>query len=154
MQTFYVFIGKDALYLYEKESKGYMRQYIAGNPEFRYRINHVKEDVKRLLNVLAEEYNLDNESELFFYLIENSDFVVTEAVCGALDGHISKKYSLNAVMPMVVEELEGDTRLLVKDFGINFDGTNYRLIDGELHKADYSLLGFTIQTDDFIQYID
>ncbi len=153
MQTFFMFIGKDVLYLYEKIGKGYNRHYIEGNPEFHYQMNHIKKDVEKLINVLADEYNSDNESELLFCLIENSNPVVTEAICGALEGHISKRYSLNSVLPIVIGGLEEDTKLLVKDFGINFDGINYRMMDGKLKEADYSLLGFTLQTDDFMQYI-
>ncbi len=57
MQVFYMIIGRDALYIYENESAGYKRQYIEGNSEFHYQKNNIRNDLKKLLDILAEEYN-------------------------------------------------------------------------------------------------
>lgn len=154
MQTFYMIVGSDTLYLYEKNGKEYTRQYIDGNPEFHYQINNVKRDMKKMMNALVEEYNLENRSELSFLMIGNDKPQVTEAVGKALEGHIEKKYELNTIIYDIIKRFSEDKKLLVEDFGINFDGVNYCLTDGKVCKADYSLLGYTLQTDDIVKCVD
>lgn len=153
MQTFYIFIGRDSLYLYEEDDTGYNRQYIAGNPEFHYQTSRVKADVEKLLDALVEEYNLENRSELTFFLIGNEDSAVTEAVCKTLDGYISERYDFNLFIPGIIQKIEAEEMPLTKEFGINFDGKNYRLIDGKLNKYDYSLLGYNLNMDKIMEYI-
>ena len=51
MQEFYVIVGREALYLYEKKGTAYSRQYIQGKPEFRYQVNQVKIDIERLVKL-------------------------------------------------------------------------------------------------------
>lgn len=153
MQMFYMVIGKDALFLYEKEGIRYSRQYIEGNQEFHYQINTVKNDIKKLLAALVEEYNLNDDSEIAFTIIENSDSAVTEAVSNALDGHISNRHGLDSLISGIIKKVNSDKIPLVKEYGINFEEINYRLVNGILQETDYSLLGYTLQADDLIMCI-
>lgn len=153
MQMFYVIIGRDKLYLYEKKGEEYSRQYIAGNPEFHYQINNVKQDVEKMMDILVEEYNLENRSELSFFLIGNSDPFITETVSRALEGYIAGLHELSRSLAEIIKRFSEDEKLLVKEFGINFDGVNYCLVNGEIKGTDYSLLGYTLQTDDLIGFV-
>lgn len=153
MQTFYMIIGKDALYLYEKNGRNYNRQYIEGNPEFHYQLNNIKKDIEKLLEVLVEEYNLDNQSELTFVVVGNGNSVVTEVITKALDGHISDKRDMGFIMPEIIQKLYKDEIPLVKEYGVNFDGNNYRLMNGKLGMYDYHLLGYTLNEDKIMEYI-
>lgn len=153
MQTFYMIIGKDALFLYEKNGTNYNRQYIEGNPEFHYQLNNIKKDMEKLLAVLTDEYNLDSQSELAFVVIGNGNSVVTEAITRALDGHISDKCGLDSIMPEIINKIYKEEIPLVKEYGINFDGHNYLLMNGKLDKRNYSLLGYTLNEDKIVEYI-
>ncbi len=153
MQTFYMIIGGEALFLYTKEGASYQRQYIAANPEFPYQPSRVRDDVQKLLSILVEEYNLEDRSELTFSVVGGEDIVITETVCSVLDGNISDQYSLHSVISKIITKLDKDEKLLIKEFGINFDGINYRLVSGSIQKSDYNLLGYTIQADDLMRYI-
>lgn len=154
MQIFYMFIGRDTLCLYEKTDKGYERQYIAGNPEFHYQISNAEKDIKKLLDMLVEEYNLEDRSELTFFLIENEDSSITETVCRAFDNNICKRVDLGSILPKTIKEMEADKVPLIKEYGINVDGKNYLLTDGKLNKRDYSLLGYTLSVDKIMESID
>ena len=153
MQTLYMIIGKDALFLYAKEGVSYQRQYIAAKPEFPYQPSHIMEDIQTLLSLIMEEYNLEDRLELTFSVVEGEDTALSEKVCSMLDGNISKRHPLYSVIFHIIIKLEGDGRPLIKEFGINFDGVNYRLVNGSIQKSNYNLLGYTMQADDLIQYI-
>lgn len=153
MQIFYVIIGRNALYLYEKNGEEYNRQYVSGNPEFQYQTNSVKKDMDKMMDALVEEYNLENRSELSFFVIGSNDPLVTEVVSKALEGYITEKHDLNVLMLEVIKRFSCDKKLLVNEFGINFDDVNYRLLNGRLQETDYSLLGYTLQTDDLIRCV-
>ena len=153
MQIFYMIIGRDVLYLYEKNGTNYNRQYIEGNPEFYYQLNNMRNNIERLLQVLTEEYNLDSTLEITFVVIENDDPVVTEAVDRALERHISKQYDLSAIMPEIIKKMYVDGIPLIKEFGVNFDGRNYLLTNGKVNKCDYNLLAYTLNADEIIEYI-
>ncbi len=152
MQTLYMVICRDALYLYEKDGTGFKRQYIEGNPEFHYQTNHMKDDVKKLLDVLVEEYNLDGRSELTFCLIENEEPSVTKAVCRNLDGYISRQYSLDMIIPEIIRKTKADGIPLIEESGINFDDRNYLPVNGKINKRDFNLLGYTLDMDKMMEY--
>lgn len=153
MQTFYMVIGRDMLYLYEKDGTVFNRQYIEGNPEFHYQINHLKGDMERLLDLLAEEYNLDSKDEITFCLIENEDPSVTKAFCKTLGGYTSRQYGLDVVMPEIIRKMEADGIPLIRESGVNFDGRNYLLVNGKLNRRDYNLLGYTLDVNKMVGYI-
>lgn len=164
MQIFYMITGRDVLYLYEKDGMKYNRQYIQGNPEYHYQIHTVKKDMEKLLKELAEDYNLDidmdhvdiqkaNNTEMAFVMVENADPVLTEAVSRGLGGFLSQKYVLDSLISDIIRKLCSDGQPLVKDFGVNFDGNNYRLANGVIQRNNFSLLGYTLQPDDLLQYI-
>lgn len=154
MQEFYVIVGRELLYLYEKEGTKYSRQYIKGKPEFRYQLNQAKVDMERLINLLADEYNLDNNSDMQFTLIENVDKMVNEAIYRGLEGYLAKSCPLDAVMSDVVKKLEMDGVPFLKEYGVNFDGVNFRQSDSGIQKLEFSLLGCTLQADDLMRCME
>ena len=153
MQIFYMITGREALYLYEKNGTNYIRQYIDGNPEFHYQISNAKSDIKKMRKALQEEFNLESDSEIKFAMIENANPVVTEVVTRELGAYLLQKYNLDSLVLDIVKRLNQDKKILVKEFGVNFDGVSYQLVNGELQKADYSLLGYTLQADDIIKFL-
>lgn len=158
MQEFYVIVGREQLYIYVKDGTKYERQYIKGKPEFCYQLNQAKSSMRELVKALMEEYNLDSEQEddqskIAFLLIEGVAPAITGAVCNGLEGYLSKRYPLNEIISKVMKKLEAADTPLLKEFGANFDGVNYRWENGSIQKADFSLLAYTLQADDLIQCI-
>ncbi len=49
MQALYMIIGRNALFLYERDGAEYNRLFIEGNPEFRYQNNSVRKDIEDML---------------------------------------------------------------------------------------------------------
>lgn len=158
MQEFYAIAGREQLYIYVKDGTKYERQYIKGEPVFRYQLHQAKNDMKELSKALMEEYNLDsdakgNQSEITFLLIESVVPVITEAVCNGLEGYLSRRYPLDKIVSDAMKKLEAADMPLLKEFGVNFDGVNYRWRNSSIQKADFSLLAYTLQADDLIQCV-
>ncbi len=42
---------------------------------------------------------------------------------------------------------------LIKEFGVNFDGRNYLLVNEKVNKCDYNLLAYTLNEDEIGEYI-
>lgn len=153
MQMIYMIVGREILYLYEKYEEKYRRQYIFGNPEFHYQINEAKKDIEKMMDALADEYNLENRSDLSFFVLTNGNESITQTVCEALEGYIAKKIDLDGFMSEIIKKISMDKKKLVKEYGVNYDGMNYCLTDGKLRKNDYKLLGYTLWPDDLLNYI-
>lgn len=153
MQTIYLIIGKDKLCLYEKNSNSFERLYIEGNPDYIYDINNAKSGIKSLMDSLVDEYNLDTMAEIDFIVIDNEDKIVSEVMGNVLGEYVSKKYSIDSLMKDIINKLSRDKKLLISEYGINFDGKNYQVADGKVKKAGFSLLGYTLQEDDLMKYL-
>lgn len=157
MQALYMIIGRNALFLYERDGSEYNRLFIEGNPEFRYQNNSVRKDIEDMLKSVMEEYNLDSGSdhcsEIAFTVVANADAVVTKDAVETLGEYLSQIYKLDSLIPDIIKELYADEKLLIKEYGVNFDGINYRMVNGTLQKAEYDLLGYTLQEDALIRHI-
>lgn len=153
MQEFYVIVGRETLYLYEKEGAEYHRQYVHGKPEFRYQVSQAKDDMKKLFELLADEYNLDDNSDMRFTLIENADVIVTEAVCRGFAGYLVKRCPLNAVVMDAMKKLAAEGVPLIEEYGVNFEGVNYRQGNGGIQRSDFHLLGCTLQADELMRCV-
>lgn len=154
MQTIYLLIGKEKLYLYEKNANLFERLYIEGNPDYSYDINNVKYGIQQLMDNLVNEYNLDTKAEIDFIVIDNENEIISEVVEKIIGEYESKKYTIDSIIIKVFNKLSRDKKLLIEEYGINFDGKNYLLINGNLNKKEFSLLGYTLQEDNLMKYVD
>ncbi len=152
MQKFFLVIGKEKLYLYVCQGERCEKQYIEGNPDFSYHINHVSNDIKRLFQSLMNEYNLQSEAELQFTVINNEDFIYSEAVNQALGQKVVKNWDLEEVMVSAIQKMNSDKSLLIDEFGANFDGKNYIMRAGKLEKTEFNLLGYLLKEDDLLKF--
>lgn len=152
MINLYMVICKQSIFVYEKTNSGYNSIFIEGNAGFQYELHSVNWDMKKLLDYLVDEFNLDDESEVFFNIIENEDKVINKVFKNILNGHINKVYSLDVLLSRMMQELKGKS-LMIEEFGINYDGINYIQTDDVIQKRDFSLLGYTVSIDRVINLI-
>lgn len=153
MQLLYLIIGKEKLFLYEKDNGHVERQHIQGNPYFSYDINNAKYDIKKMLHLLVDEYNLDTVAELEFIILENIDKTITNIVEELLSEYIVKKIDINEAILDVMKILNKDKKLYIDLFGINYDGISFRLEKNKLKKYGFNLLSYTLNEDNLIKFI-
>lgn len=144
----YMFITKDAFYVYSLKNGRLASEFIDGNPFLRYSLRTAEADVNNLIEALADKYNLNSTKDVDFTMIENSDPVRNTKVAKALGGQLKAAVKLNDALLTAIDELAKDPGLRINDFGINYDGMSYLVRDGRLNQYSYSLLALTINSKD------
>ena len=158
MKKFYLIIGKDRFCVYHKDNNAFALEYIDGDPYMTYDIHRINGDIKRLLEALQQNYNLETMSELNFIVVKNSDPIRNSVIEKAITGEegqaslIKGKYELKDILVKAIKKLSKDEKLHISEFGINYDGDSYILEDGILKQGEYNLLGYTIAQECLIDY--
>lgn len=75
-----------------------------------------------MMDALAEDYNLENRSELSFVVVENSDPFITETISNAFEEYIADRIDLHLMISGIINKISTDEKLLVKEYGVNFEG--------------------------------
>ncbi len=154
MQTFYLLIGKNQLFLYQKKDSKYTRQYIEGNPAFQYELNNANHDMDRLLDLLVNECNLNTRAELEFIVIGNEDPICSEVMKRNLEGFILEWHEIDTILQTALTLYSNrDKKRMIKEWGINFDGKNYKLEKNQVSKEKFSLLGYTLEEDAVLNFL-
>lgn len=153
MKTLYLLIGKDRLYLYEKNGNSFERLYIEGNSFYEYDINNAKNSLEKLMQYLVDEYNLDTKAEIDFVVIDNEDKIVSEVMRQAVGEYEKQKYDIECLIKNVSQKLSRDKSLMIQRYGINFDGKNYLIDNDTIKKREFSLLGYTMQEDNLLKFV-
>lgn len=153
MQKMLLVIGKDKLYLFEDDERSYPIQYIKGNPYYEYNVNSIAKDIENLINELMEEFNLDTKAEISFRVIENYDELYTQAIKTPLMDFLTNSIPLKMLMLDVMRQLNKDKKLEIINYGVNFDGKNYKMLKGELLEDEFDLLAYTIKAENIVRFI-
>ena len=157
--TFYMIVGKEKLFLFDKAGPSCNRLYIEGNPDFLYDANQAEHDKKKdddkknLFITLIKEYNLDTHAELDFKVIYNEDPIRSQVMKDVLGEHVSGQYEILDIVHGIAKSFTKDTKLMIDEFGINFDGKNYMVRDNDIVKQDYSLLGYTLREEQIMRFL-
>lgn len=129
--------------------------YIAGKPEQEYQLRHAQDEIPQIIDELAREFNLEPQSDdknpdkmiykdIKFILLENSDKFTNRVVEEILDSYIEQKIAIQEIIIPILDKLMLDKDTLVEQYGINYDGINYRYKGEECLESNFSLLGYTI----------
>lgn len=153
MVRFYMLIGKDKLFLYEKINQQYVRQHVEGNPYFSYDLHQAKEAAERLLKVLENEYNLDGPSEIDIVIIENRDPQYSEIMKKAFENNAIETWSLDTVLKPAIQRLRREKREHIDELGVNFDGAHYMVEGDSLREGSFSLLGYLLSEDKLMNLV-
>lgn len=153
---FFVVVGKKALYTYEWVGQKYEIQFIEGNSEFSYNPSNAKDYMNDYLEALANEKNLGTVAKLKFDILDSDDAYCNSTVISILqkEGYIEKCYSVDNALTDVIRKLSRDRKLLIDEYGINYDGLSYKLQQGKLVKNKFDLLAYTIHCEDVIDMMN
>lgn len=154
MQTIFLVIGRDRITVFEKNGRGYVKQYINGNPHVEYHRNQLSDKVAGLVEYLVNEFNLSTRAELEFDVLENEDPDSTREVVQALDGLPANIIMLKTVISEILEKLSRDKKLKTDILGINYDGVSYKRNGQEIMKSTFDLLSCTITAEKLVNLMD
>lgn len=152
MQTFYLVIEKSSLSLFSLNN--YERIPIEGNEQYTYDLNYSTNCINILLEILANEFNLDSIGEIDFIVINNEDKVISEVMNKALEKHIKKIYDIEKIVENLLYKLNRDKKLYIDKYGINFDGKSYIIQENKISKKEFNLLGYTITDEQLIKFVE
>ncbi len=152
---FFMIIGKELLYICRERNGALEPVYIHGNQYQQYNpySNTIKDDIRKILEAVADQHNLDAADGIDISLVENADRVRNENIKKALSGNLKRTIPLNDVLLRLVNSLRGKKELHIDDFGINYDGDSYILRNGQLQRSAYSLLAYTVKPEEFRAHI-
>lgn len=157
MERFLLNVNRNAFTVYRKTEK-YELQYVKGEPAFPYDGKRVALDLAELLNTLVEEYNLTSEKELEFTLVLGID----DAINGEVEKYLRERQCLGSdksltirdLLARLYDKLAADSRLMVQQYGVNYDGVNYQKNSRqELVRQDFKLLAYPVNDENIIDVI-
>ncbi len=146
-------IGKDLCTLYRKNNECFEAEYIDGNPFYRYELHFIKNNIKRLIERLADLNNLEDAEELKFIVVENADCIRNMNVEKFLGDRVKKKVTLDSILIKIIDDLGKNNSLHIDKFGINYDNESYLLKSGKLEQNKYSLLAYNVEASLLINYV-
>ena len=151
---FFIIIGRNALYTYERDGQRFEPQFIEGSELFPINSTNISEDVNSDMEILANEKNLGTIAKLEFEVLEGSEDNSNAAVINALNEHIGKVYSLKSTLMTVVKKLQRDKKLMIDTYGVNYEGHSYKIENNILIQEEFDLLAYTIHSNDVVSLMD
>lgn len=151
---FFLVIGRNALYVYEKNGQKFERQFIEGSENVSINPNNIVESVNSFMEILANEKNLGTIAKLEFDVLESEEGKYNTGAVMALEKHIANRYSLCDVLKTVIKKLLRDEKIMVDVYGINYEGSSYKIEDDKIWQGQYDLLAYTVHSDDIISLMD
>lgn len=150
---FFVIIGKENLFVFEKNGNQYIKQFIEGSPFYPYDVNSVDENINAFLDDLANEKNLGTKAKLEFDVLENEDMIRTNSVMRVMGEYVTERFSIPDTIRKVIKKLSKDKKLLIDQYGINYDSVCYKIDKENLLISPFDLLAYTVHEEDIIELI-
>lgn len=151
---FFLIIGRNALYTYERDGQRFEPQFIEGSELFSINSTNISEDINSYMEILANEKNLGTIVKLEFEVLEGSEESFSAAVVNALGDHVNKVYPLKSTLMTVVKKLLRDKKLMIDTYGINYEGCSYKMENNSLLQEEFDLLAYTIHSNDVVSMMD
>lgn len=151
---FFIIIGRNALYTYERDGQRFEPQFIEGSELFTLNSANISENVNSYMEILANEKNLGTIAKLEFEVLEGSEDNINAAVVNTFREHIDKVYPLKNTLMTVVKKLQRDKKLMIDTYGINYEGCSYKIENNSLVQEEFDLLAYTIHGNDVVSLMD
>jgi len=151
---FFLIIGKNNLFVYERKNNRFEKQFIEGNPFYPYDLSNSEENVISFLDALANEKNLGTKTKLQFDVLENQDFVRTKSIMKTMSDYVVNVYKIENVIVTAIKKLSKDKTLQIDNYGINYDGVSYKMENGGLLNSYFDLLAYAINDEDLVNLME
>ena len=158
MQTFYLLVEENRIFPFCKKGKEFINQYIDGNDHIEYDLRNFEDEIMKMVNILLDEFNLSSPEDIDFkiFVDDNRLYIETERLLRTLKAaKISslEVIDLRKILFSVINKFSEIQMFMVKEYGINFDGKNYVVINNELLQKDFSLNGMTLSEKDLMKFL-
>ena len=110
--------------------------------------------MNKAISNLCSEKNLEDGSLSSFVLIENADPDVNVRFRKALKEKLKGVIPFETLLKEALNHLQNDPSCRIDLGGINFDGRNYTISNGNVVEAPFNLLGYTFSQDDLMKYLN
>lgn len=150
--NFFLLLGKNYLQIFDI-ANNYEKIYINGESDIYYDLTKSYVISKELINNLRDQYNLANEADIVLKILKNADNTINDTVMKALAKYIKTTYALDDILISIINSLSQKDTLMIKEYGINYDGKCYKLDLNKLLVKDFSLLAYTLRDTDIINSI-
>lgn len=157
MERFLLVIKSNQFVVYKDESCC-EPEHLNGSPYYEYETKRLTNNLSNLLNILLEEYNLNSLDDIKLRVITNRDAGINEIAINYLSKiNVLEQGGTISVLPLldkVYKKLSVIEDLFVSQYGINYDGVNYRIRgDGSLEEGNFKLLAYTAKDMEIISEI-
>ena len=147
-------LGKNQIRLFDIENN-YEPLYIDGKPVQEYQLCHAQDAIPQIIDELAREFNIEAQpddkfpekmvyKDIKLIILENSDKLTNTIVEDILESYIEKKIAIKKIIIPMLDKLRLDKDTLVEQYGINYDGINYKYEGEKCIEGSFSLLGYTV----------
>lgn len=150
--NFFLLLGKNYLQIFDI-ANNYEKIYINGESDIYYDLTKSYIISKELINNLKDQYNLADEADIVLKILKNADNTINDTVMKALAKYIKTTYALDDILISIINSLSQKDTLMIKKYGINYDGKCYKLDLNKLIVKDFSLLAYTLRDTDIINSI-
>ncbi len=150
--NFFLLLGKNYLQIFDI-ANNYEKIYINGESDIYYDLTKSYVISKELINNLRDQYNLADEADIVLKILKNADNTINDTVMKALAKYIKTTYALDDILISIINSLSQKDTLMIKEYGINYDGKCYKLDLNKLLVKDFSLLAYTLRDTDIINSI-
>lgn len=135
--------------------------FVQGKKVLSYLQSRLPEDVKKIITDIANECNLDRTERedgkafyqgLSFIVLESSDKNLNRKICKEFEGYLDAEVvsAKKVIDKAFFLEFNNDTLL---DYGINYDGVNYRQSGKGTDNRDFNLLAYTLKDEDIMEIV-
>lgn len=125
--------------------------YINGEQDVLYEPTKAKICVENMVNALVDEYNLESKNDVQFKIFTNGDANVNKAL--ERYANEDNMTDIKNIIKTIYKQLSENKDLLINEYGLNYDGINYSMINGnELSCGKFKLLAYVLQDEYIIKY--
>ena len=151
---FLIVLGNQSIDTYDYGEKGIEPRFIEGSPSYPISLGNASADMRRYMEDLTNELNMDSTSDLEFDILEGSDRSLNEMIEAFIQEHIRKVYTLKDTLKTIIQKLARDDSLMIASYGINYGGKSYILEGQNLQEGEFDLLAYTIHSGDVMQLME
>lgn len=154
MENFLLIVKRNSFVVY-RQTQNYELQYINGEASLYYDSKKVALYLQQIVTALVDEFNLASAQELSLTLVLGFDKLTNEEVTKYLLAQqclvTGETLSLQVLLVRLYNSLAPKVDLMIKEYGINYDGLNYqKTAQQNLKKHDFKLLAYRVTDSDVI----
>ena len=142
-RIFFLLPEKSCVSLFEQCENELKLKPIAGEKSVQYQLGKVKDCMLEITETICREYSLNPRGGFLIALIENENLELNEVF--NREGEFLFSIPLSRLVCAALSKLRENKELKIDEYGVNFDGIQYRFVDGEVKiEGDFNLYSYTL----------